>query len=53
MSLRSWRIDMQKCLLEVERVENLKVKDPFLYVPQPIVSVILNLARDLERQTHD
>jgi hypothetical protein len=41
--LRDWRIDMQKCLLEVERHEFDSVES----LPSPLVQQLDNLQRDL------
>lgn len=41
--LREWRIDMQKCLLEVERFE-FRLQET---LPSPLVQQLDNLQRDL------
>lgn len=47
MTLKEWRIEMQKCLLEVEKVEHLPLARTAL-LPVPLVLKIQNLARDLD-----
>lgn len=47
MTLKEWRIDMQKVLLEVEKVENHKKPE----LPDPVVNDFLNLYRDFVTMT--
>lgn len=45
-TLKNWRLDMEKCLLEIERVES--KNDNWLHVGSPTTTAIENLVRDMQ-----
>lgn len=49
MNLRDWRLNMQKLLIEIERVENIK-GNPINNIPEAVIVGISNLTRDLQIQ---
>lgn len=49
LNLKNWRLDMQRCLLEIERVEDMK-GSKVSSINSAFVIQIINLTRDIERE---
>lgn len=49
LNLKNWRLDMERCLLEIERVEVMK-GSKVSSINSAFVIQIINLTRDIERE---